>query len=66
MYFVRGNAKIRLHKLVIRWYQKYEQAQLSQAGAIFDLLDKKEGVLVIFFVTLTQLFLVRQFWTSLS
>ena len=43
MYFVRGNRETGAHKLAIRWYTKYEQAQLGEAGTMFDIFDKKRG-----------------------
>ena len=56
MYFVRGNTKIGAHKLAIRWYKKYEQAQVSEAWTIFDLLDKKRGGSGDFFSSLSHNF----------
>ena len=66
MYFVRLNTKIWVHKLAIRCYKTYEEPQLGKAGTIFGRFDKKRGNSGDFFVALTQLFLVRQFWTSSS
>ena len=44
MFEIAGlDTKILAHKLAIRQYKNYEEAQLSNSGTIFDRFDKKRG-----------------------